>query len=145
MTTLRVLIEATTTGSLIMPRELHPENLIPTNKRTKEEVRRNSRKGGIKSGEVRREKKLLSQMWGEFLSKRFDVKIEGEAKKLTGAELVEQTGLAVMARKDSSSVSMIKEIREATEGNKINHTGTTAQVIVSDKKTVKEVVAKLWD
>jgi len=35
------------------------ENLIPANLRSKDEVRKNSSKGGKKSGEVRREKRLL--------------------------------------------------------------------------------------
>ena len=37
------------------------ENLIPTNMRSKDEVRENSRKGGIKSGEVRQEKARLKK------------------------------------------------------------------------------------
>lgn len=36
-------------------------NLIPTSRRSKEEVRENARKGGIKSGEVRRAKKSLAE------------------------------------------------------------------------------------
>lgn len=39
--------------------KVNNENLIPNNRRSKEEVREHSRKGGIKSGEVRREKKTL--------------------------------------------------------------------------------------
>lgn len=123
MMILIVLTEVTMIGSHIMPRELHPENLIPQNKRTKAKQREIARMGGKKSGEVRRERKLLSQMWGEFLAEEFDVKIEGEVKKIKGFDLVKQTGLAVMARKDSSSVSMIKEIREATEGSKVINEG----------------------
>ncbi len=37
------------------------QNLIPNNKRTPSEVRENARKGGIKSGEVRRRKKALKE------------------------------------------------------------------------------------
>ena len=42
------------------------ENLIPNSKRSPSEVRENGRKGGIKSGEVRREKKL----WKDEIMKR---------------------------------------------------------------------------
>lgn len=42
------------------------ENLIPANKRSLSEARENGRKGGIKSGEVRREKKL----WKDEIMKR---------------------------------------------------------------------------
>ena len=45
-----------------MPKEDGYKNLIPTNKRSKEEVRKNSSKGGKKSGEVRREKKTFKQL-----------------------------------------------------------------------------------
>jgi hypothetical protein len=37
------------------------ENLIPANKRTKEEARELGRKGGIASGKVRRERKTLKE------------------------------------------------------------------------------------
>lgn len=42
------------------------ENLIPANKRSLSEARENGRKGGIRSGEVRREKKL----WKDEIMKR---------------------------------------------------------------------------
>jgi hypothetical protein len=38
------------------------ENLIPNNMRSKEEVRENSRKGGIASGEARRKKRDLAEI-----------------------------------------------------------------------------------
>lgn len=37
------------------------ENLIPNSKRTPKEVRENARKGGIKSGQVRKEKKRMRE------------------------------------------------------------------------------------
>ncbi len=43
-----------------MPRG-NPQNLIPANKRSKEEARKNSSKGGKKSGEVRRKRKALRE------------------------------------------------------------------------------------
>jgi hypothetical protein len=38
------------------------QNLIPNSERSPSEVRANARKGGIKSGEVRREKKTLREL-----------------------------------------------------------------------------------
>lgn len=38
------------------------KNLIPTNKRSKEEVRENARKGGIQSGVTRRRQKSIRQI-----------------------------------------------------------------------------------
>lgn len=46
------------------------KNLIPQNKRTKSERREIAKKGGLKSGEVRREKKL----WKEEICKRLNAK-----------------------------------------------------------------------
>lgn len=44
------------------------DNLIPANKRTKDEARENARKGGIKSGEARRRKRDMRQCF-ESMSK----------------------------------------------------------------------------
>lgn len=43
------------------------ENLIPFSERSKDETRALGQKGGIKSGEVRREKKLLKELLEEAL------------------------------------------------------------------------------
>ena len=47
---------------------MNEKNLIPNNKRSPEEVRENGRKGGIKSGEVRREQKTYRDMAKAMLS-----------------------------------------------------------------------------
>jgi hypothetical protein len=39
-----------------------------------------------------------------------------------------------MKRGDSASISAIKEIREATEGSKVQQTGTMTQIIVQSNK-----------
>jgi hypothetical protein len=85
-----------------------PENLVPL---TTEKAREIGAAGGKKSVEVRREKKMLSQMYAELLAKGFEV----EGERLT----LDEVASAIIARRDSASVSMLKEIREATEGNRI--------------------------
>ena len=47
---------------------MNEPNLIPNNKRSPEEVRENGRKGGIKSGKVRREQKTYRDMAKAMLS-----------------------------------------------------------------------------
>lgn len=47
---------------------MNEKNLIPNNKRSPEEVRENGRKGGIKSGKVRREQKTYRDMAKAMLS-----------------------------------------------------------------------------
>lgn len=59
------------------------ENLIPVSERTKEEAREISQKGGIKSGEVRREKAQLKSAIKTILSLPVkDPKIKAQLKEL---------------------------------------------------------------
>lgn len=54
-------------------------NLIPNSERSPEELREMGRKGGIKSGEVRRRKRdmlKMAKLWGEI----FDVEATREAR-----------------------------------------------------------------
>jgi hypothetical protein len=49
--------------------------------------------------------------------------------------------MKVLSKGDSSSVSMLKEIREATEGSKVHQTGTMKQIIVAcakDKEALED-------
>lgn len=59
------------------------KNLIPTNKRSKEEAKRLGKKGGIASGKARREKKTLRQCLEILLEKEISDK---NGNKMTGAE-----------------------------------------------------------
>lgn len=71
--------------------------------KTTEEARKRGRNGGIKSGEAKREKKKLSDIYREFLSTP-----EGRA-------LIDK---AVKKGFDKNPTSMLHEIRDATEGTK---------------------------
>lgn len=61
------------------------ENLIPLNKRTKKEQRDIARKGGIKSGEVRRKKKAVREVM-EMLANQplTNEKLKKSIKGITG-------------------------------------------------------------
>jgi hypothetical protein len=101
----------------------NPENLVSDTERTPEQIKKIRSLAGKRSGEVRKERKLLSVMYAEMLAKGFE--IDGEKLSL------DQVVASVLARADSSSVSMFKEIREATEGSKVEHTGGIAVSITS--------------
>ena len=58
---------------------MNEKNLIPTNKRSKEEARELGAKGGKKSGEVRKEKAELKKLFMQFANMR---PTEKESKKL---------------------------------------------------------------
>jgi general stress protein YciG len=91
------------------------ENIYP---RTPDEAREIGRKGGIASGAARREKKLLSAEYARMLASENGIAGNG----LT----LEQVIGAILARCDSASVSMLKEIREATEGSRLAMENTTS-------------------
>lgn len=123
-----------------MPVIPRPENLIPQSQRTPEEAREMGRKGGIASGEARREKKRMSQIYADFLIAEHDIKLDDEMKKLTGSALLAEVMKRVLAQGGGPAVSMMKEIREATEGSKasIEHSGT-----ISNKLTPEERKARI--
>jgi len=100
------------------------EDLIPFNKRTEQEQKEIARKGGVKSGKVRREKKMMSQIYSEFLEKKHDVVGKnGQKKRLSGNELLAGVMSKILSRGDSSSVALMREIRQAMEGDNINFKG----------------------
>ena len=93
-----------------------PENLVVP---TSDKARKIGRAGGIASGEARREKKRMTQIYAEVLAKKYDV----DGVELDGHELVGTIVMDILKRRDSASVSLIREIREATEGSKVAITG----------------------
>lgn len=111
-----------------MPRG-NPKNLIPNSERTPEELREQTRKGGVASGKARRKKKLLSQIYADLLIDKYEVTVAGDKKKVSGEKLIKVVARDVLMRRDGSSVSMMKEIREATEGNKLRIGGENGEAI----------------
>ena len=107
----------------------NPENLVSLADRTTEEQREIARLGGIASGEVRKEKKLMSQIMAEYLQKQHEVVLRDDTgavidrEKLSAQELIERTITAVIARDDSASVQMMKAIGELTEGKTVKLSG----------------------
>ena len=87
----------------------NPQNLNPCNSE-------NARERQLKSAEKRKEnnakKKLMSQIYAEFLEK-------------------------VLARSDSSSVSLMREIREGTEGTKMQLSGEVTTKLESPEDRIK--------
>ena len=89
------------------------EDLISLADRTPEERKEIARKGGKASVEAKREKKLLSEIYAEVIAEMYGVDCEeGQSSK----DIVK----SILLRKDSAAVSMLKELREATEGSKID-------------------------
>lgn len=97
------------------------ENLVSLADRTTEEQREIASKGGKASVKARREKKLLSEFYGKMLADSYDIEVEGELKKLSGEKFFQAVVKDIVTKRDNASVSMLKEMREATEGSKSKH------------------------
>ena len=100
-----------------MGREENLKKAVPF---TKENAKEMQKLSAQKRKENNEKKKLLSEMYAEFLTDEYNVRKDGETIKLSGTDYIKTIIKAVVSRGDSSSVAMLKEIREATEGQKIN-------------------------
>lgn len=115
-----------------------PENLDPCKDTATAKAR--GKQGGIASGIAKKEKKLISQIYADMMAKTYNIPYEDGAKKLTGEGLLEETIKRVLAAGGSPAVSMVKEWREATEGNKVAMTveDRTPFMFVDPPKKVEE-------
>ena len=62
------------------------DNVIPTNKRTKEEVRQMTQKGGINSGKARRAKKQRKLILQDILELKLNEKVASKIAKAYGVD-----------------------------------------------------------
>jgi hypothetical protein len=99
------------------------ENLQPV--KTKDEARERGRAGGLASAEARRNRKTMSIIYAEFLIKKHEVVVGVDksgkpvTKSIMGDELIAKVAGDVLTSGGSPAVSMMKEMREATEGSKV--------------------------
>ena len=113
---------------------LNPQNLKPC---TPENARERQLKSAEKRKENTEKRKLMSQIYAEFLEKEYNVRQGDKERKLTGAELVNECMKKIIARGDSSSVSLMREVREATEGQKINLSGSVTTEMQTTEERIK--------
>ena len=104
---------------------------------TSEEARAMQRKGAEKRKENNAKKKLMSQIYAEFLEKEYNVRQGDKERKLTGAELVNECMKKIIARGDSASVSLMREVREGTEGTKMQLSGEVTTKLESPEDRIK--------
>ena len=109
----------------------------------------NARERQLKSAEKRKEnnekKRQMSAIYAEFLEKEYSVKTADGTKKISGVELCNEAMKKIVARGDSSTVSLLREIREATEGTKVNLNGSISTQMESTEERIKafdELVGK---
>ena len=113
---------------------MNDENLKPC---TKENARERQLKSAEKRKENNAKKKLMSQIYAEFLEREYEVKAGEGKRKLSGAELVNEVMRKVLARSDSSSVSLMREIREGTEGTKMQLSGEVSAKFETQEDRLK--------
>lgn len=92
---------------------MNDENLVPL---TTNKAREIGRLGGIKSGKTKRKRKLMSQIYADFLAKSHEIEIDDQIKCVSSDELISIVMNKILSKSDSASVSMMKEIRETIEG-----------------------------
>lgn len=128
------------------------ENLIPieqvNSRRSREEHSEDSRKGGKKSGEVRRQRKAMKEQMDLLLSLPFNLK---DSKGNDVVDSLEFLGIdkenidnqmaivislwkTAMNSSSSQQINAVREIRDITRDNKENAT---------DLNSVKEVLVKI--
>lgn len=83
------------------------QNLIPTTKRSKDEARENSRKGGIASGEARRRKRDLRRALEALLDKNMGRNKDGE--EVSGAEALALKQFEKALKGDTRAFEVIRD------------------------------------
>ena len=104
---------------------------------TTDEAKEMQKKSAEKRKENNAKKKLMSQIYAEFLEKEYNVRQGDKERKLTGAELVNECMKKIIARGDSSSVSLMTEIRKAMEGDKVNLEGSVKAEMQTTEERLK--------
>jgi len=104
------------------------KNLVPNEKRTPEERRRNAQKAGQASGKKRRIKKLMSEIYADLLADQSGIK-KGQGISKVVEEILNKTD----AKTTSARVALLRELREGTEGSKIK-TETVLTINTDDEK-----------
>ena len=117
------------------------EDLIPMNRRSKEEVKEIARKGGINSGKTRRNKALLKDCINILMEQK--VIDEETGKKITGAEqLSVNLWKKAVSEMDTAKAAKAFEVLRDTSGQKPIEKVMVAEV---DQNVIDEVEAMMND
>ena len=112
------------------------QNLIPNSERSPSEVRENGRKGGIRSGEVRREKADLKKQLLLFLET--EATTDKSGNPLTGAELMVKVAAREMAKGNPKFWELIRDTAGFKPIDKV-------QVTEVDQSVIDEVEAMVLE
>lgn len=107
------------------------DNLIPVNKRTKDEQRKIAQKGGQKSGEVRRRKKRLKKEFEDILKMSVSSPACAKNLKLLGIDVEDSTyqtamAAAIIVKALNGSVGAYEVIKDTVEPPKVKNDNSEA-------------------
>lgn len=116
------------------------QNLIPFNKRTKNEQREYARKGGKKSGEVRRERKAMKEQAELLLSLPFNIidKNGNELKRVLESLGIDEENI-------DNQMAMIVALWRTALGNGRNQVTAVQELrdIIGDKEEKEATVQRI--
>ncbi len=130
------------------PNDIRLKNLKPTKKGelSTEKAKIMGAKGGKKSGEVKKQKRLMSQIYADFLAKKHNVTLFDMNQKafvklddVTSDEYLGKVMNNILSRADGASVGILKEIAERTEGAKVSLVDTEGKPLMT-QKVIFEIV-----
>ena len=116
------------------------KNLVPfTSEQSHEEAVKNGRKGGIASGESRRNRKMLRDCIDYLLEREDEMMLNSEGKPMSGAEqLAYNLFVKALAEKDTAKAAKAFEVLRDTAGQKVPDKIMVAEV---DADVINEVEA----
>lgn len=120
-----------------MPNE---ENLIPNTERSPNEVRENGRKGGIKSGEVRREKADLRRVIQTWLESQATTDKNGNP--MTGAELMAMVAVKEMSKGSARHWELLRDTAGFKPVDKVMIADVDQAVIDEVESAVKDAASE---
>lgn len=119
---------------------MNEQNLIPNSMRSKSEVRANSRKGGIKSGESRRRKKELKEIIEMMFEKEYAM-MEGKNEvKMSGAEAIAMKQMEKALKGDTKAFEVLRDTAGQKPVEKVEQINIDAEY-ESRIKELKEMFA----
>ena len=122
------------------------ENLVPfTSEQSHEEAVKNGRKGGIASGEARRNRKMLRDCL-DYLLERVDKTVIGDdGQPMTGAEqLAYNLFIKALGETDTRKAAKAFEVLRDTAGQKpVDKVQSTQTIVDMSKFSTEEIKAML--
>lgn len=112
------------------------QNLIPTTKRSKDEARENSRKGGIASGEARRRKRDLRRALEALLDKNMGRNKDGQ--EVSGAEALALKQFEKALKGDTRAFEVIRDTAGQKPVEKVMIAEVDQDIIDEIEKAVLE-------